>query len=198
MLTEHLLWQTKATDDFISWTSSLLFALQRASWAEKKGDKDICITFIDTWHPSLANIEFYRGSTLLDILEVEDEDKTKRKFYTHEYLCLGEVLLSRHYSSTISYEKLIECGLFRVFPDLKPLPGERVWLYKSIMQARFGPQFDHEWRLSTKNLRLLRGLVDILKGQNLYLPFAAALLSLRKHNLDDENVVNLMAYVLSG
>lgn len=153
---------------------------------------------IDTWHPSLSELELYRASTLLDVLEVEDKDKLQRKFFTHEYLCLGEVLLNRHYSSTLSFDRLIDCGLFRIYPDLETAPGDRVWLYKTVMRVRFGPQFDHEWLLSIRNFRVMRGLVDIIRGENTYLAFAIALLALRKHNLAEENVLKFLAHVLSS
>jgi hypothetical protein len=129
MLKMHLLWRNGVHNDFVSnfvsWTSSLLFALQRAIYAVKKGDKDskISICILDTW--KMDTKMFYHAETLLSLYSVPDDGKLQHRYYTAEFLSIGTLKLSPgHGSDVVSFSKMVESGLYDLVPHLRPGCGK--------------------------------------------------------------------------
>jgi hypothetical protein len=117
------------TDDLISWTRSLLFALKRLIYAKERGDSDINICMVDTWKTGLlGTTTFYNAATLLEVYEVPSKDKLQHHYYTAEYLTLGSVKLNDINLHALPLEHLISDGLFNLAPHLTD-----IWLESRLL-----------------------------------------------------------------
>lgn len=180
-LETHLRWRKDDGDNFISWTSSLLFALQRAIYANQCRDTNITICMIDTW--KMGDKSFFHAETLLKIFLMQDEGKLRHKYYTAEFLLVEEVALSPgHNSCTVSFLELVRSGLYELVPHLRPQDNVAE-LCKAVSNIR-EHYFNTPTPLSKQDIEVANSLARSM-CTSLALPFFTNLLSLQKRDPDD-------------
>ena len=186
MLESHLLWRGLSSDQFVSWTGSLLWVLQHAIRKDFRGEKDVQICVLDT--TKIETCSFFAASDLLRIYQVSDEVKLSHRYYTTEYLYHGG--LSIHgYSSTVSLNLLREYGLFALLPELDDLESKR-FLCRTVESLRVSmvslsrPIAPIEGRTALQ--------VASLFEKSFTMPVMVALLSLRRRAPDDEQFLKLV------
>lgn len=184
MLEKHLLWKNDIHDDFVSWTSSLLFALQRAIYAVRPGEKayNVSICILDTW--KMGTEMFYHAETLLGLYSVPDEDKLQHRYYTAEFLSIGTLKLSPgHGSDIVSFSEMEESGLYDLVPHLRPGCGKaQLWIPVSNIRAMY---FNMPTPISEQDIQVATRLAQFM-CPSLVLPFFTNLLSLQKRDAEDE------------
>lgn len=187
MLENHLLWSGLADDQFISWTSSLLWALQHAIRKDFQGDTDIQICVLDT--SKIETGSFFSALDLLRIYRVPDESKLAHRYYTTEYLYHGGIFVHGS-SSTVSFNLLREYGLFSLLAELddpryKPLLCRTVENLRVTMVSIPRPIAPIEGRTALQLASLF--------GKDFIMPVMVALLSLRRRAPDDADFLKLLA-----
>lgn len=186
MLENHLLWSGIADDQFISWTSSLLWALQHAVRKGFQGDTDVQICVLDT--SKIETCSFFAASDLLRIYRVPDEGKLAHRYYNTEYLYHGGLFVHGS-SSTVSFNFLREYGLFSLLPELddpryKPLLCKTVENLRVTMVTIPRPVAPIEGRTALQLASLF--------GTEFTMPMVVALLSLRRRAPDDAYFLKLV------
>lgn len=186
MLENHLLWNGLADDQFISWTSSLLWALQHAIRKDFQGDTDVQICMLDT--SKIETGSFFSASELLRIFRIPDEGKLAHRYYYAEYLYHGGLFVHGS-SSTVSFNTLRECGLFSLLPELddpkyKPLLCRTVEYLRVTMVSIPRPVAPIEGRIALQLVSLF--------GKDFIMPMMVALLSLRRRAANDAEFLSLV------
>lgn len=189
MIENHLLWGRESTE-FISWTSSLLWALQyavrkRAKWK----DQNITICVLDIVQaPVQQQQRIYPVPNLLCVYDIPSRG---RDYYYHaEYLAHSIVEVSDKSLSVISFKALISAGLFELLPELDDKCG-RVLLAKRVPQLR-SLYFTYPCKISPKELLLVKRLAAGF-GTDWILPISLAFLSLRQREKKDEVLLRVIA-----
>ena len=187
MLENHLLWRGLPSDQFISWTASLLWALQHAIRKDYQGDTDVQICVLDT--SKIEKCSFFAASDLLEIYRVPDEGKLAHRYYTTEYLYHGGLFVHGS-SSTVSLNLLREHGLFSLLPELddhrfKPLLCKTVENLRLTMVATPRIVAAIEGRTALQ--------VASLFDNEFTMAVMVALLSLRRRASDDGYFLKLVA-----
>lgn len=190
MIEHHLLWSRKPTE-FISWTSSLLWALQyavrkQANWK----DQNIGICVLDIQQASVQ-LSIYPVPILLSVYDIPSRG---RDHYHAEYLAHSMVKVSGRSLSVIAFKDLIGDGLFELLPELDDKIG-RVLLAKRVTQLR-SAYFTHPCKVSSRELQVVKRLAAGF-GSDWILPMSLAFLSLRLRERKDEGflrVITPLAY----
>lgn len=134
MIGIHLLWRDLEFDQLLSWTTSLLFAIEHALGRRARGETGIKIAMIDT-RKAYSYIDgkrvpaaFYPALDVRDAFEVHEwrgwgdqrsQDLRPRRF-THELLSTGTVHVDEDEMSHISLQNdVINKGFFEVFPEFQ-------------------------------------------------------------------------------
>ncbi|KAJ6197787.1 hypothetical protein J3E72DRAFT_192261 [Bipolaris maydis] len=136
MLKSHLLWQNRTNDNLMSWTNSFLFAAQHAirreatDWpASTPGC--IYVSILDT--RTVPRGTFLPAVALLQAYNIESTGKLRHDYYYGEYLSQGR--LSSNTIITTTLDKLIEYGLYRLYPPFADV-SERSRLCLRVLQLR--------------------------------------------------------------
>ena len=134
MLECHFLWKNKPSDEFTSWSASLLWVLQHA--VRKAGpvtwnDGEIHLSVLDT-----KGLEkpFYPATSLLRLFGIPSQDKLKHEYYEGEFLTHG-TLKTQSRCVAVPWNKLVENGLFSLLPELADEKEQRS-LYNRILDLR--------------------------------------------------------------
>lgn len=187
MLENHFLWNCRPNDQFVSWTSSLLWALQHAIRKDFRGDRDVQICVLDT--SKIETCSFFAASDLIRIYRVPDEGKLAHRYYVTEYLYHGGLFVHGS-SSTVSFNLLREYGLFNLLPELDDL------------------EFKPKLCIAVENFRVrmvsVSRAVAPIEGQialqiaslfekDFTMPLMVALLSLRRRAADDGYFLRLIS-----
>lgn len=148
MLGRHLLWYDTIGDEWLSWSRSLLFAIEHAIGRHYRNEKHIYIAMIDTLAVKSVygdQVEFYPALDLYRAFQVPFWDGWSspnriglhpRKF-THEYLSHGSVLVDGEYVRHIPLADLRKDGLFDMFPEMEIPDGlEYTGLYTRLVALR--------------------------------------------------------------
>ncbi|KAF1954385.1 hypothetical protein CC80DRAFT_567623 [Byssothecium circinans] len=136
------------SDNLMSWTSSLLFAIQYAVWRHKTRGcylSDIKICVVDT--RKFPQGQFAQDIWLLnayhETAEQLDDPRIRRffkfrleneDFYNGEYLSQG-VLNHANRSCLVSLGKLVQAGLFQLYPEFNDPRGSEKWS-KRVLELR--------------------------------------------------------------
>ena len=192
MLKKHLGWTYDNYDDFTSWTSSLLYALQRAVYAHRCRDHSIHVCMIDTW--KVHGFTFYHAEELLTIYEAPEEFKYPFQDYSVEYLTVGELTLNAANSHSVSFTGLISGELYTLVPHLRASDisqrSGRLWIPFSDM--RKGWPFSVPTEINENDLRLARSMTrDVCLSLRLVL--FINLLSLQKRSPKEELFLDYVA-----
>jgi hypothetical protein len=126
-------------DNLMSWTSSLLFAIQYAIWRAHRGGRhssEIKICVVDTskfpmgqFIRDVSLLEAYRSTAerLGDLqLCFFDFRLNYNDFYNGEYLSQGAVNHSGR-SCVFSLDQLIQAGLYQLYPEFEDIRGRDGW-----------------------------------------------------------------------
>ena len=187
MLEDHLLWKGGRNDQFISWTSSLLWALQHAIRKDFRGDRDVQICVLDT--SKIETCSFFAASDLIRIYRITDEGKLAHRYYVAEYLYHGGLFVHGS-SSTVSFNLLREYGLFNLFPELdalefKPKLCIAIESFRLRMVSVLRPVSPIEGQIALQ--------IASLFEKDFAMPLVVALLSLRRRAPDDENFSKIVS-----
>jgi hypothetical protein len=135
------------SDNLMSWTSSLLFAIQYAVWRLKVRrccPSDIKICAVDTrkfpqgqfaqdiwllkaYHATATRL----GNPMRRFFDFRLENE---EFYNGEYLSQG-ALNHTDRSCLVSLEQLIQAGLFQLYPEFEDAKGSEKWT-KRVLELR--------------------------------------------------------------
>jgi len=197
MITEHLAWCSFKGADLVSWTTSLLFALQLAIYRKAKDHYNptaasIWICVVDTsmfdsglFH-SAADLMRRYGIQKVGIYKYGPED------LAHEYLMQGTIHIIGN-SATTSLESLIGAGLYKHFSDLRR-PEKAPFLHTRVLELRvaFLGRFTST---STKSFASIKSLASKGFGDTWVLPMTIAFLTLRRRY--DREIFPLLEIPLS-
>ncbi|KAH0563364.1 hypothetical protein GP486_002071 [Trichoglossum hirsutum] len=182
MLESHLLWDFTCSSEFISWTSSLLFALQHAiRKAYFRNESDVCICILNT--RKLEEVSIYPATVLLKAYGVRGEGKLRHEYYIAEYLAHGRIEDTDSFG-VARLEDLLSRGLFALFREMDDEETKKR-LYNGVAQLR-DKFFAQPSSVTASEVKSLKGF-GMLFGGEFALPMAVAFLSLRLRPLRDEN-----------
>lgn len=126
-------------DNLVSWTSSLLFAIQYAIWRAHIGRRptsEVKICAINT--SEFPSGQFMRDTTLLEAYRAAAEEAggsvsqffqfrlNRNQYYNGEYLSQGKLDHAGR-SCMISLEQLIRAGLYQLYPEFNDEAGRNEW-----------------------------------------------------------------------
>ncbi|KAF2787277.1 hypothetical protein K505DRAFT_353938 [Melanomma pulvis-pyrius CBS 109.77] len=194
MLHRHLMWQ-KGDDNFVSWTSSLLFALVyifhlHASLRDGSEFMDIHLCIIDTTR--FARGVFLRGLDLIQAYRVVDSNlaqteelRTRKhggRYYFGEYLSQGALRIEGK-CDIVSASALIDQGLFDLQPAFKeftqwPKAFAPPWVYP-VLKLR--DEIRH---------KICSSSITQLFGSRWRLPMAANLIASLPYREEDSDILN--------
>jgi hypothetical protein len=205
MLNRHLRWWGKDEDpdNFVSWTSSLLFALQYIFYRQthsRDGSRldQICLCVIDT--TSFPKGVFLRDMDListyssvetgvanLDYLRAKKHDVHKGFFYFGEYLSQGALKIENK-CQIVSAQAIIDQGLLRLQPELgkssQGLWANQVILLREVFyQKAVEPQ-----RITEAELRVAINIAQLF-GPRWRLPIAANFIALLPRRIKDSAII---------
>ncbi len=123
MLTRHFLWTYFPGNEFTSWSSSLLYALQfamrktrnKVKTGKVSSECDIKLCVLDT--SSLSTSSFFAAPELIRLYGIPSSNGMRHEYHDNEYLFHGKLNVKR-ISSTITLARLREEGLFNLIPEL--------------------------------------------------------------------------------
>ncbi|KAI4191610.1 MAG: hypothetical protein LQ346_004710 [Caloplaca aetnensis] len=204
MLNSHLQWKPSDTDNFVSWTNSLLFAFQYIFFRCAKDNlnmEDIFLCIIDT--TSFPKGVFMKDLDLIQAYSAHDPslarfgDLRSRKhavltgsFYFGEYLSQGALRVDEN-CSIVSAHDIIEQGLFRLQPEfeISYLAREPKWANEVIrLREPFYGEIAQVPPVTLEELEAALAIAQLFGGR-WGLPMAANLLGLRPRGAHDEAVL---------
>ena len=210
MLNRHLRWLGTATDsaNFVSWTSSLLFALQYVFYrynASKDGSEldSICLCVIDT--DSFPKGIFLRDMDLIRAYGLYDSDlkyfeglRTRKhpslagSFYFGEYLSQGALKIENK-CQLVSAQAIIERGLFKLQPEFKKSMRATKPEWANEMIRLREVFYQDRAKLQPATMEELEAAINIaaLFGPSWTLPIAANLISLVPRQAQDEGILRV-------
>jgi len=116
MIESHLLYLYSQPSEFTSWSSSLLFVVLHA--IRKKyalGENDLRICILDTRR--LRDTTIYPATALMKVYDIQNVDKLKFQYYSHEYLLHGRLQNTGCYDLA-DFDDLEQAGLYQLYPEL--------------------------------------------------------------------------------
>ncbi|KAF9876587.1 hypothetical protein CkaCkLH20_05995 [Colletotrichum karsti] len=201
MLNSHLRGWSRDGDNLMSWSSSLLFALQYALYRNiKERDRDeladIRVHVLDT--SGLPPGALLPDAPLLDAFADKDSWKTYNlakirslrrdtSYNFGEYLSQGTLSIEGRSTST-SLQEIINHGLFKLCPEMGE-PNEKPELAKRVCRLR-ADCFATSVATSKLEIRIALSLAEGCFGDEWALPMMAALLSLRRRRRNDSVIVD--------
>ncbi|KAI1451403.1 hypothetical protein F4805DRAFT_463829 [Annulohypoxylon moriforme] len=146
------------SDNLMSWTSSLLFAIQYAIWRchiRQCSQADVKICVVDTskyprgqFARDMWLIKAYRATAeemVGDYKNFFDFRYTNSDYYNGEFLSQGRVNHAGR-SCVVTLETLIDSGLYKIYPEFAEPYGMLKWP-KRVLELRIRWQFDHQTTL---------------------------------------------------
>jgi hypothetical protein len=214
-LNAHLRWSSWHEDNcnFMSWTTSLLFALQYALYKHRgaKNPSDlsqISLLILDTRDfpkgtfikdmemmsvfASLSNNT--RGKTLENMLELR---KSARGHYFGEYLTQGRLDIEGKCVKT-TMQRLIDSGLFKVFPELKDESYWEMWVNRVVQLRQPFQSSQNDRSTSQTDVRQAIAIAESCFGGSWVIPVAAMILSLKPRKENDSVIVDGFAAMFTG
>lgn len=190
MLIRHFNWEYWDDDEFTSWTSSLLYALQYAvrKTRNRKCPKitsaecDVKLCMLDT--STLDTTPFFPAPDLIRIYHIPEyanDSKLRYPYYENEYLSHGQLCVEGM-SSTVSLATLREEGLLDLIPWLDD-ESEKHLLWLRVHKLR-GSLFATQTPISAREGSLALWIAALFGGM-MTMPMLVALLSLRKRSPED-------------
>lgn len=141
MLGNHLIWKDLYRDEFLSYSKDPLFLVVHALRRYHENQGDVTIQFLDRRKARDARgcpARFYSALDLYTIFKVPkwpgwgstDEKRLHPRKFTQEFLSHGPVLTPDTTFQQASIQKLIDDGLYEIFPEFDtPEDHKRAGLY---------------------------------------------------------------------
>ncbi len=205
MLNRHLRWWGKSTDsdNFVSWTSSLLFALQyifyrHTSSRDGSSLDSIYLCIVDTnSFPKgtfIRDIDLIRAYSLFDSGLKDFEGLRTRKhrdfagsFYFGEYLSQGALKIEDK-CQLVSAQAIIDLGLFKLQPGFsKSMVAKKPAWANEVIRLRevFYQNLENLQPATKEELEAAINIAQLF-GPSWRLPIAANLISLLPRQTQDE------------
>ncbi|KAL9020640.1 MAG: hypothetical protein Q9185_002088 [Variospora sp. 1 TL-2023] len=209
MLNRHLRWcKRNNVDNFVSWTSSLLFALQYIFYRRTLDSldiQDIYLCIIDTL--AFPRATFLKDMDLIDTYSAQDSALSRfrilrehpaRRFqgyyYFGEYLSQGALKLDGN-CSIVSARVIVDQGLFHLQSKLKEsmLEAETGWA-DAVLRLRepFYQVAAKRQQATNDELEAAMNIAQVF-GRRFRLPMAANLLGLLPRQSDDKAILQMFA-----
>lgn len=210
MLNRHLQWSGRLddVDNFVSWTSSLLFALQYILYRRSSNRldmRDIYLCIIDT--SAFPRATFLKDKDLIDtyskhehalrllgVLRNRQCHPFKGSYYFGEYLSQGALKVDGH-CSTVSSQSIVDQGLFHLQPGLEDsMLAAKTRLAHAIVRLR-EPFYEIGVKRQQATKDELEAAINIahLFDRSFKLPVAANLLGLIPRQSDDKAILQVFA-----
>lgn len=188
-------------DNFMSWTQSLLFAIQYAQYREKN-DKprssadQIKISILDTQRVPRGSL--MPASVLLDTFEIKLKRNMDHKWFCDEYLSQGILDIPEGAMATTTLDDLIAHGLHDFYPKF----GEKLYnrrLYIRVDQLRSPLKNGDPEDPSPEDLNLAGAVAEKCCADPRFRPVLfAGLLSLKHHNTNDRSIMVAFSKFCAG
>lgn len=177
-------WARGKDDNFMSWTSSLLFALQHAirrdDMESLPNARQVKISILFTF--SLPSGCFMPSVALLDAHGAQYSPFMQRKNYHGEYLSQGSLAVPKGAMTTITLADLLASGLYQLYPDFE-LDKRRLCNRVTELRERFLGQ---QHGLIPNEVRLVRGIAEACCENSAFrFVLFAGLLALKSRELLD-------------
>lgn len=129
-LRKHLAWTIFVNNEFISWTSSLLWALQFAvRKTTNSAEHELRVCALDTSRFDTGT--FFSAPQLIQEFGLSEFSDIVDEYHTTTYLVHGSLKV-RNCSSTVSLACLRDYGLFDLLPEL----DDESWKQKLFLRVR--------------------------------------------------------------
>lgn len=207
MLNRHLRWQGKPTDsdNFVSWTSSLLFALQyifyrHNDWRDGSSLDSIYLCIVDTDNfpkgTFIRDADLIRAYRLFDS-ELEDFEGLRTKkhpklsgsYYFGEYLSQGALRIEDK-CQLVSAQAMINLGLCKLQPEFSKSMVAQTGLANEVIRLReaFYRNLENPQSATKEELEAAINIARLF-GPGWRLPIAANLISLLPRQIHDEAIL---------
>jgi len=195
MLTKHFQWLDVQNDEFISWTSSLLYALQYAvrKTRNPKNPRTVsqeCDIKICLWERDAAGNPIYPASNLIEFYRLPSEGVLRPEYHITEYLSHGKIDV-KGCSSTVSLEELRRAGLFDLMPELDD-ENTKHDLFTRVLTLR-STILTTPIAISDFESKTARGIASLFARQYT-MQAMLALLSLRLRDCEDAEFINMIQH----
>lgn len=195
MLNSHLSWGKQPSDNFVSWTSSLLFALQYVIYLHKYSKEtpsleeiNLCVIDTAAFPPGV----FLQDLDLIDAYKsynngLQDlEGLRRRQYYFGEYLSQGALKIENK-CQIVSTRAIFDRGLFSLQPEfnISMTNGKRTWA-KEVLRLResFSYYALITSSISPQEIQAAKSIAQLF-GPRWRLPVAANLMALSPHRSSD-------------
>ncbi|KAH0420028.1 hypothetical protein CcaCcLH18_14206 [Colletotrichum camelliae] len=212
MINTHLRWWEGSSDNLVSWTTSLLFALVyifhlRANIRDSSIFADIQLCVLDT--SSFPQGVFLRDMDLigaykrynsqlteLGLLRLKQHRRLPGFYYFGEYLSQG-VLKIEGKCQIVSAQAMIDRGLYTILPQLEDFAQWEVqakppWASAVIeLRHELYANVSERQRTSCDGLKAVINISELF-GRGWRMPMAINILALSPHRSDDVNIPPLL------
>jgi hypothetical protein len=192
-------WTREDNDNFVSWTSSPLFALQHAIRREATDRnppstaRQVKLSILFT--SKLPAGCFVPSVALLDAYDAHYNADMQRRYYHGEYLSQGRLDIPGGAMITITLEDLVASGLYRLYPGFE-LDKQRLCTRVARLRTIFlGQKHD----VIPKEVRLARTIAEKCCSEAAfrYVLFAS-LLGLKSRNILDPGLQSVYSDLFHG
>ena len=202
MLCSHIDWKNRADDNLVSWTTSLIFAIQhglhRVATDWRRPDlSDVWICVVDTrdfptgtFAKDLDLLEEYAGHESAQRLI-----NLRRTYYFGEFLSQGHLVIQDR-SCHACLGDLVACGLYDLEPRFR---NKQEFLAKRVEELRglFHPSLTR-FPTSKKVVRKAITMAQVCFDDKLALIMAVALLSLQPRREKDPDILAAFGAMFTG
>lgn len=212
MLNRHLRWMEGPSDNLVSWTSSILFALTyifhlHANERDGSAFEDICLCIVDT--SCFPKGVFLRDMDLIDAYRNFDQDlkdfaslRSKKHssfsgfYYFGEYLSQGALKIANK-CEIVAAQKMIAAGLYDLQPKFQEFArrtrGPRPPWANLVIELREG-FYQKTTGGPERNGEELKKAVAIAKlfGPHWSLPVAANLIAMLPHQVEERDILEAL------
>ena len=214
-LNEHLRWwpSHESKCNLMSWTSSLLFALQYGLYRhntdhDKPELSEISLLILDTRRFPIGT--FIKDMEIMEVFaqytdfnQTKDLDdffqfrKSDRGYYFGEYLTQGRINIRRRCIVT-NMQRLIDAGLFELRPELKDNSRWGEWANRVVdLRKLFKASQDTPTATHTE-VRKAITVAGACFGNGWDIPVAIMLLALKRRQTKDPVIINGFAAMFAG
>ncbi|KAL4860392.1 hypothetical protein BDV12DRAFT_181650 [Aspergillus spectabilis] len=194
----HLNWRCDERCNFMSWTSSLLFALHYGLYRHKmdRDRPDLCEIFLyildtsdfpdGTFIKDLDILEAFKGESqdVRGLLDKRCGDNGQPRFYFGEYLTQGRLKIEGK-CARVSLQQLIDLGLFELHPGLE---NQDRWASLAIRVVELRTNFVNLPATACSEVRKAITIAQCCFGDRWAVPLSAMLLALRPRSRDDAKI----------